>query len=345
MNILNGVNGTMKIVMVCLVLLLGFDAVGQGASLSPYDLKESYLEKRMRYESSATKKIAAENQQELDRLVRVLEENAPNSYEFHLVKYINGNFDLSLKDHLFKAYELKPDEQQVKREMFGYYALTENNGKQKEFAKLIEASYTQNTLNYYKLLTSNSKIKTLFLSGEADAYPVLVLQSLGKIRKDIELINLDFLLNDKYRMRVQNRIGMSNTPFAGQEHLFIHAANAALSSGVYFSSTISQKYLRKQADQYFLTGLYYQYKCANQLAELEAFWKNGQQSLNGLSLKSSTEKRLYSNFLPPLLTLYKIKMEQAEKDAPLRKDIQTLAKKVGKESAVEEILKVYDQIE
>ncbi len=345
MNINNGVSGILKIVMVCLIVLVGQGAMGQGASLSPHDLKESYLEKRASYESSSTKKIADNNQKELDRLVKVLEDNAPNSYEYHLIKYINGNYDVSLKSHLFKAYELKPDERQVKREMFGYYALIGDKARQKEFAQLIESSYSKNTLNYYQFLVSNSNVKTLFLSGEADAYPLLVLQSLGKVRGDIHLINMDFLVNDSYRKTAQQKIGMSNVRFLGQERTFVNTALSALQTEAFISTTVSQHYIREPADNCYVTGLHYQYKCPDQVEELTRFWKNGQKKINALKLNSRAEKGLYSNFLPPLLTLYKIKIEAGEKDEVLRNDIKKLAKKVSKEDMVEEILKAYDQIE
>ncbi len=345
MNTIKGVREILKIVMISLVLLVGLRANGQGPSLSPYDLKASYLEKRASYESSATKKIADKNQEELDRIVSVLEENAPNSYEYHLVKYINGNYDVSLKEHLFKAYELKPDEREVKREIFGYYVLIGDAAKQKEFAKLIESTYSKNTLNYFKLLAANPKMKILFLSGEADAYPLMVLQRLGKVRSTIHLINLDFLVNEKYRISTQKKIGMSNVRFHGQENMFINTALSKLMSEAYISTTISQRYIRESADNCYLTGLHYQYHCPDQVAELTDFWKNGQLNLNALVLNSSTEKRLYSNFLPPLLTLYKIKIESGEKDIVLRNDIATLAKKVSMEEKVEGILKAYDQIE
>ncbi|MFT5819201.1 MAG: hypothetical protein ACI8ZM_000424 [Crocinitomix sp.] len=345
MNIFNGVSGILKIVVVCLIALIGQSAMGQGASLSPHDLKDSYLEKRASYERSTTKKIADDKQKELNRLVKVLEDNAPNSYEYHLVKYINGNYDLTLKEHLFKAYDLKPDSREVKREMFGYYALVGDKAKQKEFAKLIESTYTKNTLNYYKLLASNPKVKTLFLSGEADAYPMLVLQILGKVRGNIHLVNLDFLVNDIYRLNAQKKIGMSNVQFFGQERAFMTRALSALMAEAFISSTVSQAYMREQADFCFLTGLHYQYYCPNQVDELTRFWKDAQQNLNNLTLNSSAEKSLYSNFLPPLLTLYKIKIANGEKDLALRKDIIVLAKKVSKEKPVEEILKAYDQIE
>ncbi len=334
-----------KILLTCLLLFVGTISFAQGGSLSPYDLKESYLEKRASYESSSTKQIASQNQKELDRIVEVLEVNAPASYEYHLVKYINGNFDVSQKNHLFEAYSLKPDALEVRKEMFGFYALTGDNSKQKEFALKIKNSYSSNVLNYYKVLVSNSKVRTVFLSGEEDAYPLLVLQSLGQIRNDISIVNLDFLQNDDYRKRVQKKLGMSNTSFVGSESKFLTTALGSINDKAFVSTTVGQSYIRGVADNCYLTGLHYQYSCSNQRKELDAFWTTTQQKISGLNLESRADKKLYTNFLPPLLTLYKLKIGAQEKDPILRKGIMTLAQKTGKETAVNEILKEYEQTE
>lgn len=334
-----------KIIGTAFILLTGFIAFAQGPSLSPYDLKESYLEKRASFERSSTKKIGSDQQKELDRIVTILAENAPNSYEYHFVKYINGNFNTAFKDNLFEAYRLKPDAREVRKEMFGYYALTGNKGKQKELARTLKNSYSTNTKAYYKSLVSSTQITTIFVSGEADAYPLLILQSLGEIRSNIEIVNLDFLQNDSYRKAALQKWGASETAFVGNESSFMKAAMRALKTRAFISSTISQAYLSQVGDFCFLTGLHYQYSCPDQKKALTEFWNKAKGELAAIKLENSTERRLYGNYLPPLLTLYKLKLVQNEKDSALRAGILILAEKVGKETAVEGILKEYEQNE
>lgn len=303
------------------------------------------MEKRASYESSSTKAFSETNQAELDRIVKVLEDNAPDSYEYHLVKYINGNYDPSLKDHLFAAYKLKPDEREVNREMFGYYALIGDQAKQKEFALKIKNHYSKNVRNYFKNMVADAQIETIFLSGEEDAYPTLMLQSLGEIRSDITIVNMDFLQNDDYRMKIQRKLGMSNVRFLGMESTFIATALSALGDKAFISTTVSQRYIREPANFCFLTGLHYQYHCPDQKTALTNFWKKAQEDLKEIDLDSRYEKSLYGNYLPPLLTLYKLKILNEENDPVLKKGITLLAKQTGKEEAVNEILKAYEQIE
>lgn len=337
------VNGIKKIIYILFALVLCNQTWGQGPSMSPHDLKESYLEKRASFESSRTKTISSTNQAELDRIVNILEENAPASYEYHLVKYINGNYDLSLKDHLFKAYELRPDDPFMAEQMFAYYVLTDDKGKQKEIASRLKRKYSANVSKYYTELTSTSGIGALFLSGEEDAYPVLVLQASGLIDSKITVVNMDFLQNDIYRKRIQKKLGMSNVPFVKNESMFIATALSALGNKAFISTTVSQAYIKEPAGQCYLTGLHYQYQCNDQEKALIDFWVKAQKTLTGIDLDSRYEKSLYSNYLPPLLTLYKLKTLNGKKDPALKKGIVLLAKQIGKEEAVTEILKGYDQ--
>lgn len=334
-----------KIVIYLVFLIVSGWSFGQGASLSPYDLKESYLEKKASFKSYGTKAISETNQAELDRIVSILAENAPASFEFHLVKYLNGNYDLSLKNDLFKAYELRPDDRLVLQEMFGYYVLTGDLVKQKEFAQKLYAGYPVGEMNYYRELLNQETATYLIFSGEKDAYPALVSTVLGKSKK-IKIINLDFLFNEKYRKSIQAEIGGVNMKFLGNESGFIAALLASKTASVHVSTTVSQRYLRDVSDQMYLVGLSYAFNAGNQQqAELEKFWTKSQSFLVNTNPNSRAEKALFANYLPPLLTLYKIKITVGEKDPALRKGIVLLAQKLGKTEVVDEILKAYEQNE
>ena len=337
-----------KLFKIASLLLLVFTvqwSFSQGASLSPYDLKESYLEKRATYESSSTKAISAENQAELDRILAVLEENAPNSYEYHLIKYINGNFNTDLKTHLFKAYELKPDEKEVLIELFGYYSLIDDKASQKLFASKIKRYYSKNVLAYYQFLLDFHAKPFIVFSGEADAYPALILKAEGKIPSGTEIINLDFLQNDAYRRNLQTKVGGVNLKFYQNESAFISALLKANSHKIGVSSTVGQGYLSKVASDIYLVGLTYEYQVGDQLKALNKFWSTAQNYLTQLSLDNRTEKAVHRNFLPPLLTLYKLKCANKEKDLKLRKTIELLGKETGKEAVVSELLNTYEQSE
>ena len=317
----------------------------QGPSLSPHELKESYFEKRASFEQRSTKAISSENQLELDRIVTILAENAPNSYEYHLVKYVNGNFDASAAIHLLEAYKLKPNSTEVLREMFGYYAMMNDQTKTKEIASVLKNQYTTAEFAYYESLFSTSTGTFYLFSGESDAYPALVLQSLGKIRSNATIINLDFLQNDAYRKRIQSQVGGLNMKFLGNEAAFVSAMINAKSSTFCVSTTVSQNYLGSLVSSMTITGLVYQKDAQDQKARLQKFWNQVQPTFESLILSGSSGNALYGNYLPPLLTLYRLKILNSEKDLILRNGIVALAQKIGEVEAVNGILSDYEQIE
>ncbi len=345
MNIFNTVKKHITRLLLLLFYFKALSGFGQGASLSPHDLMESYFEKKESYLSPSSKVISETNQKELDRIKQVLAENAPNSFEYHLVTYVNGNFDVSLKPHLFEAYKLKPDDLRVNKELFAYYTLTGDAAKQKEFATKIKSSYSSNTLAYYRFLLTQKTNGFIVFSGSSDAYPALVVQTLNGTKIGGSIINLDFLRNDVYRKKIQDMVGGFNMKFLGNEAAFIAALLRSPTAHVSVASTVSQTYLRDVANSTFLVGLFYNYREADQRNELEAFWKKAQVIFSEITLSNRSEKALYSNFLPPLLTLYKLKCAQKERDTTLRSGILTLAQKVDKEAVVTEIVKGYEQLE
>lgn len=345
MNIFNKVNKQLNRQFLLLFFFSAFAGFGQGASLSPHDLMESYFEKKTSYIPSSSKEISEINQKELDRITQVLADNAPNSYEYHLVKYANGNFDLSLKSHLFEAYKLKPDDSRVNKELFAYYTLTGDLAKQKEFANKIKGSYAANTLAYYRFLLAQKSKGYIVFSGAIDAYPALVVQALSPTKMGVKIINLDFLQNEFYRKQIQDGVGGMNMKFLGNEVAFIAALMRSPTAFVSVSSTVSQAYLRDVSSNTFLVGLMYGYRVLDQRSELESFWKKTQVTFSELTLTSRSDKALYSNFLPPLLTLYKLKCGSKEKDETLRSGIVTLSQKLDKEALISEILKGYEQVE
>jgi|GEM_PF-2071890 len=345
MNIRKPVIKRFKIGIIIGLFLGVSQAIGQVASLSPKDLYGSYLEKKTASIQSSTKVISKNNQAELDRLEGLLEVNAAASFEYHLVKYMNGNYDLSLSNHLFEAAKLKPDDARLNRELFGYYVLTGNTAKQKEVAATIKGQFSANSIMYYQQLFLNKKSGFYVFSSDEDAYPALILQSQGRVSSDLQIVNLDFLQNDVYRKKIQDKIGGMNMKFLGNESAFISALINSRSSQVSISTTVSQSYLANSSSQLYITGLTYESGVLNQVQLLESFWKTSQPFLKNITLVSSGDKALYSNFLPPLLTLYKLKRGNGLVDETLKAGILLLAKKVDKESAVSTIIKAYEQQE
>lgn len=326
-----------RIVIGIIVVVVGCVGFSQGASLSPFDLKEQYLEKQAYFKKSNQKAITPNQQEELNRIHLVLKENAPNSYEFKLINAIHLNYSPLAEEELKKASALKPEALEINRYLFEYYCFSGNKQQQLVYAKKIKGLFSQHQLNYYKQVLAYPKATYFVFSGQEDALPVFYLQAIGAVSSSLQLINLDFLTNKTYRQKIQHKLGMSNTAFLNNETGFI--ANMLTSNqNICISTTVPQAYLQKIANEVFITGLSYTYRTENQYNELQQFWHTTKEKFNGLALNRQKDKQLYSNYLPPLLTLYTLKKQQGENDAVLKEGIKLLAKKIGKEAAVDDIL-------
>ncbi|WP_027420007.1 hypothetical protein [Crocinitomix catalasitica] len=323
------------------ILLLSLSVLGQGPSMSLHDLKEAYLEKRSFYYRTEFKTLPETKQTDLNNLVQILKENGPNSFEFNLVNYINSNYDLAAKNNLLKAYELKPDDRRVRLEMFAYYVMVDDHAKQVEFAKKIKSQFTTGELNYYRSMLKSVKADVIIFSGKQDAYPAMVVNLLEQVNAKATLVSLDLIQNKTYKKQVEARLKIANTTFVGNESKYLQMMIAANPANRIIASTVPQRYLSKIMNDVYLIGYFYEYKAKNQLNSLTYYYKRVQPSINDIKEMSARDKKLYGNYLPALLTLYKLSLAQGLEVSKLKSDIETLATILNKTTAVNQIIDAY----
>ena len=317
----------------------------QGPSLSPYDLKESFLEKKAAFRHTGTKTYTTDEEAQLDRIEELLMENAPNSFEFHLVKYMNGRFDFSLSSHLMEAERLQPDNPQLVPELFAYHYIKGNKSQSKELARKILRVVGQSTMDYYQEMVADPTVTIIILSGEQDALPALALQETGKLRSDVQLINLEFLINETYLKNVNGTYGLGMMKFLGNEKKYISALLQKAGNNAAISTTVHQAYLSGSSSQIFITGLVYRYKIFNQISLLDQFWKRAQKQLKDRTFANRSERKLYRNYIPSLLTYYQLLEKGRPEKVQIKKTLENLTGEIGQKKEVEEIIKAYDQNE
>jgi len=328
----------------CLVfvfLFAGLQSLAQAdASLS--ELKESYFKKRTKFTDASTKKFSAEEQTELNGILDQIKTKGPESFEYYLISYVNGNYNLDLKENLFKAYALNATDAIVIGEMLGYYIMTSNLAKQKEFVQKVQKNYTAAELAYYQDAMPTGSNAILIVANQEDMYAFLGLKLLSSFGSDVNLVNLDFLKNSSYRSSVSTMAGISDATFLGAESNYVKSLISASTKKVFVSTTVPQNYLSGVEDKMYLTGLTYQYGVNDQRTLLDNFWTMMKtKDLSKFVLSNSTEQKLYGNYLPPLLTLYKLKLSEGAEDVVLKTTIRTLAEKIGKKEMVDDILYQY----
>lgn len=337
------------------ILLLSFTSVfifAQNENMAPESntveetkaqKKTAFQNKREEFKSNSRKNTTPSQQDELDEIDADLKSLDSESYEYNLVHYINGNYDLARSENLFKAYALRPEEKEVQLEMFGYYLLKGDKTNQTKFASILKSNYSTLTLDYYSTLINQDKNVVILTSGQEDSYPAYILQLLENKGKNVFVVNLDFLQNDVYRKEICQIVSINPIKFVGNEKNFVSALVNNPKRPTYVSTTVHQNYCGHLSSQLYLQGLYYSKDASDQYQNLQSFWENCKKTdLSHLKFKNKSDKQLYSNYLPPLLLLYKLNKKNGVNDTVLKETIRALGTNLGKEKAVIAILNQYD---
>lgn len=297
-----------------------------------------YVKMREGFKHSSTKEFSRTEQFTMDDWCYAMQKKFPDAFETDYAWYLNGFYYSDSEEHILDAYKKAPKDKRVIKSLFGHYLTQGDHGKAKSLASSVAAFYSKNTLAYYKDASPQSGM--IIASSLKDAIPFYILQIRGEIKESLDIICLEFLINKTYSAKYAGQLKTGDIQFFGNEKDYLKKAMNL--GGAQLSSTVSQAYLSGNEENCYLVGLSYQSKPADQLASLNAFWKKvATRNLAGLSLTSS-EKKLYTNYLPPLLTLYKLKKLKGEKDTTLRNAIVVLGEKVGQTKTVNGILEEYD---
>jgi hypothetical protein len=218
--------------------------------------------------------------------------------------------------------------------------ITNDISLQKKLSNDILKQYSTYTVLYYRNLLSNTTNNSIIITnGIEDTYPIIALQHSKKINVNARVISLNLLSHQQYIKQINKQlaIDLSDNKKIAIEQLLNQANNK-----VYISSTVNPKYYQSKANNLFLTGLVLELNCNNQLTLLNQFWQNF-KAKKIISLNLNTfEKKIFQNFLPPLITLFKLYQINKFNTINLKDDILKFAKQINQEKQVKQILKNYE---
>jgi len=223
-------------------------------------------------------------------------------------------------------------------------AIIENDlGSQKTLSKQLKTEYSTNILNYYKKLLEVVPSNSILVTNELeDTYPVLAIQNTESIEKNVKVVSLGLLKEEKYLTHIFKSLNLSLE--FDKTGTSIYLSRILLSKRkVLVSNTVNPDYYVNYSSQMFVVGLALEYQCQDQYNQLEQFWSLLQKKNKYKFNLSSQEKGIYSNYLPPLLTLYKLKLEGGVKDESLKLGIQYLGQLLDKSIQVKNIIKQYEK--
>lgn len=286
---------------------------------------------------------SAIQQKQMNQVVDQLEENSPESFEYNYFKYVAGNYDVSLIDHLKKAEVLRPANSDVQIQMAAYYMIINDKTNALLYLEKLVSSTRLNkdVIDYAEdLLQSAPKNQVLITHGFDDSYATAYVQLSKNIRTDVKLISLDFLQSEKYRQNLTAegyKLPVRTT--IDVQYFKEFCINNSVKT-LSISLTTPKEYLTPIQQNLFVVGLVFEYHTDltfNNFDRNDELWN---EVLTKKIIDNATNekaKQLSSNYLPMLLVLRKVYSERSQTDK-----VQEIDEALDKVSVQ---CKKYDQVQ
>jgi hypothetical protein len=232
-----------------------------------------YMNERNANFSQNSKEISSANQKQLDDIVVQLEELAPESFEFHFAKYVNGNYDAALYPNLQKAYELNPAAKETLPQFVAYGEMVNDASIKKEYSKKLKDAnvFSPAEMEYnYNVLMSIGQNGVVLTNGQVDTYPLWIWQTVDGVRPDITVVNLDLLENTGYRNRIGEKLALGSkfTTEEDREKRAHVILKNAVGRNVHVALTVSPDVFSKYNKNLWATGLVFKYDSESQVNNL-----------------------------------------------------------------------------
>jgi len=288
-------------------------------------------------------------QQQMDDGVKTLEVYAPESFEFHFYKYVAGNYNVQLADHLTKAEQLKPNNSDVQIQRAALYIILSDSINATNYLKKIEQStrISKEALAYAEdIVLSAPDNGTLITHGFDDSYAAYYIQFANKQRKDLTIVSLDFLQSEAFRenLKMKGYVLPENKTIDINYLKSFCELNEKKSIAI--SLTTPKEYLSVVSQHIFIVGLVAEYHkdvTFNNFYRNDYLWNEILQKKLINSAVTEKGRQLSANYLPMMLYLSKIygDMKETEKQKELDKAIEKVAVQCNKYEQVQTVKKSY----
>lgn len=306
-----------------------------------------YMDERNSNFHKNSKTISAESQQKLDAMVDEMGKAIPRTYQYNFIKYIHSNRDPNKVEYLKNAEAIKPNAPELHTEMMFHYEMVGNASQRKLYSKkLYNANFfARDVLEYNEDVLSGLDQKAILITnGKIDTHPIWILQDVKGQRQDVRLINLELIHQEAYMRQLKQEFNLGSTNFSSETD-FVRKLSRSLNGNrkIYLAPSVKPVIIQTLNQQLYLTGLSLEYSNTeiNNVETLKSRWKTDwSRGIPHLKQPSWDGKKLLRNYLPPLITLYRV--YKAEGNTTESEAVKQLLLKIaansGKKYQVEKLL-------
>lgn len=144
-------------------------------------------------------------------ILAMMREHIPGTVTLNYLTYLNQGIGTDNGDSLMKAYAANPDYEDIASSVVTYaHSTLDDSLRAKANQRWYEQGYySPQLLVYgYNVLQSLEPNAVLFTENDNDTYPVWMLQDALGIRRDVTVLNVDFMLIDSYREYHMKQLGL-----------------------------------------------------------------------------------------------------------------------------------------
>jgi hypothetical protein len=254
-----------------------------------------------------------EQQQEMDHILLELQRIAPNSYDYHMAKYLAGNHDVSNEFHLKRAETLRPNSTDVLVQNVAFFAsLLDTTGIKVNLKKLVDSKWLSNEILQYaeNMLQATPVNGVLVSHGIQDSYALLFAQLFRAVRLDVHCVSMDILQGERYRENLQKK-GFVLPEYKGVNVAYLQAfCQLNRNRNVCLSMTIPKDYLQQMSNQLTVFGLVFVFDFSQNMQvvfeENERFFNRELTTKSLFETPTVSGNCLEANYLPMLMYLSKM---------------------------------------
>lgn len=327
----------------------------------------------VRYENFNATIGTKAKQEQLQQIVAELGQYAPDSFEYHYLKYFtSGDKTNNIRD-MEIAHQLAPDRPDPLYELITHYELA---GDEKNVTDYYQKLYKTKDIapwliNYnYNMLMSTEANAIIFTNGDNDTYPARMLQEAKGVRTDVTVINISMSATGSYLERLMGKKGIklnrnefvqkaittgSDKSKSFSISTFVQNVCQYLVTNypdfpVYFAITVYEEHFQPLKENLYIVGLAYQIS-PKRIDNIALIKKNLEKNFRLDYLKNEWYNDLYPgtnlmnqmhlNYVPAMMMLVKHYQTSSQHEtAQYWRNLATeLAKRAGREEWMKDIEK------
>lgn len=279
-------------------------------------------------------------QMQMDQLVKQLKNQDSTAFEYHINKFISGNYNVELKQQLQIANQLNPNDTRVLKQLaaVAFIELDTISLLKNLETQVDRGILNQEVLSYCAdMLSSAPPQGTLITHSFDDTYATLYNQLKFNNNTDVTILNLDFFQSSFYRKKVSEMEYIVPESKLVNTQFLVDFCNLNTSKSLALSLTIPADYLKAIQSDLYVQGLVFEFDPTNELIDRNSSLFEEKLTFNVLSKESS----LSTNYIPMLLELKSLYRQQNEPNQEKKVDflIDEIARKSPQKKLIQELKK------